>query len=394
MRMCVKAIMVFALSFTLGSWASAQTCVEDKWPLWNVFKAHFIQENGRVLDASIPQQHSSTEGQSYSMFFAVVANDQKTFDKLWKWSIDNLFQGDIENQLPAWIWGMDENNDWGVLDHNSASDADLWFVYALLEAGRLWKDKKYTQDAYKLLTQIELKEVVDLPDLGAMLLPGEQGFVHEDYWALNASYMPVVLLRRLQNESPLSPWGDVAKHTVTLLENSTPYGYVADWSAYMKNASNGGPGFSPTMPGKPPIGSYDAIRTYMWAGMMVDEDVLTKPALAALPGMLKYLKQGALTPPEKVDVITGGTEGTGGFGFSAALVPYLKANKEFELMSQQKRRAEVLLRQSVLPANVAQQQPPYYDFVLSLFGLGWADGYFAFNKQGEVSVYWEQELCQ
>lgn len=388
----VRLFMVLALMSSTV--VKAQTCTEKQWPLWEVFKVHFIQENGRVLDASTPKQHSSTEGQSYAMFFSLVAGDQATFDRLWQWTVDNLFQGDLDNRLPAWIWGVNEKDEWGVLDTNSASDADLWFVYVLLEAGRLWGQERYTHAAYKLLAQIELKEVVDLPELGAMLLPGEDGFRQVDHWMLNASYMPIFLLRRLEAESPLSPWGEIAKNTVTLVENTSPHGYVADWSSYTTNKEDGRSGFLPFMLGKDPVGSYDAIRTYLWIGMTEKSDPYAKPLLLSLSGMLSALKEGALAPPEKVDVITGLTEGLGGFGFSAALVPYLKANNEIDLMLQQKKRAEVLLRQSLLPANIAQQQPPYYDFVLSLFGLGWADGHYEFDKQGNLLVYWGQPQCQ
>ena len=77
-----------------GGRAIAATCVPVDWPVWSDFKTHFLKPDGRVVDASTPQLHSSSEGQSYAMFFALVANDPATFDKLWRWSVNNLAEGD------------------------------------------------------------------------------------------------------------------------------------------------------------------------------------------------------------------------------------------------------------------------------------------------------------
>ena len=48
----------------------------------------------------------------------------------------NLAGSDNGNNLPGWWWGKDEKGQWRLLDTNSASDADLWFAYALTEAAR------------------------------------------------------------------------------------------------------------------------------------------------------------------------------------------------------------------------------------------------------------------
>src|SRR5690606_38753057 len=126
----------------------------------------------------------------------------------WKWTIENLGGGSLEAGLPAWIWGKAEDGTWRVIDQNSASDADLWFVYALLEAGRLWNEPEYTGQAHSLLALIESHELAELPGLGLMLMPGKEGFIDTQgkTWQLNASYLPIPLLRRLADESPHGPW--------------------------------------------------------------------------------------------------------------------------------------------------------------------------------------------
>ncbi|NYT78325.1 cellulase [Alcaligenaceae bacterium] len=370
--------------------ASAQQHCTVHWPLWNDFRTHFVQDSGRVLDASTDKQHSSSEGQSYAMFFALVAGDRTTFDRLWEWSINNLGAGDLSQQLPSWIWGRADDNTWRVLDDNSASDADLWFVYALLEAGRLWQEPNYTRQAHALLALVESQELADLPGFGLMLLPGRRDFIkHEDNaWQLNPSYLPMPLLRRLQSESPSGPWGRIANNTAALMEVVSPLGLAPDWATYQ--VLDPSPLFI-TDPIKGPVGSYDAIRTYLWAGLTAPEDPLYSRMLKALNGMVALTRDQGGVPPESVDMTTGVSKGTGPFGFSAALMPYFKAKGQSVLLTQQQTRVDAMLRKSVLSDSSQQGQPPYYDYVLSLFGMGWINNYFRFKPDGTLSISWEKE---
>ncbi|MQT72678.1 cellulase, partial [Pseudomonas sp. FSL R10-0071] len=58
-------------------------------------------------------------------------------------------------------------------------------------------------------------------------------FVQPDHlWRLNASYLPIPLLRRLAKEAPNGPWKEVAENTVKMVKASSPEGYVADWVGY------------------------------------------------------------------------------------------------------------------------------------------------------------------
>ena len=68
-RVPLKTLLAAALSAWLlpGASQAASQCAVSEWPLWHSFTQHFIQPDGRVLDASTPQLHSSSEGQSYGM---------------------------------------------------------------------------------------------------------------------------------------------------------------------------------------------------------------------------------------------------------------------------------------------------------------------------------------
>jgi endoglucanase len=149
------------------------------WSGYRAFVERFVQADGRVIDYSTPAQQTTSEGQSYALFFALVANDRATFDRLLGWTRTNLAgnQFDAQNmRLPSWQWGRKADGSYGVLDPNSASDSDLWIAYDLLQAGRLWHEAGYTQLGEALATQIARQEMTTLPGVGPMLLPGPQGF--------------------------------------------------------------------------------------------------------------------------------------------------------------------------------------------------------------------------
>lgn len=359
------------------------------WPQWQAFRDHFIQKDGRVLDASTAWQHSSSEGQSYAMFFALVANDPETFERLWRWAVNNLARGNIHETLPAWLWGVNDQGQWGVIDDNSASDGDVWFVYDLLEAARLWNRPDYQRDAMALLAQIEQKEVAVLPDFGAMLLPGFRDFVRTDgIWQLNASYLVLPLFRRLALAAPDGPWEEVARNTVKVYQGAGQHGYAADWVGWQ--VLPGQPGRFIDDPVKGELGSYDAIRTYMWAGVTPEDDPLHDALLQSLHGMARQVRLTGL-PPEKIQVSAGTVSQVGPFGFSAALVPYFQALGDVDSMRIQQERASKGWQDSLSSEALAQAQPPYYDHVLNLFSSGWQDGHYSFLKSGELRVAWEKQ---
>lgn len=338
------------------------------WPAWQTFKQGYVSDEGRVIDPSDARKITTSEGQSYALFFALIANDQPTFDKLLSWTGNNLAQGDVATHIPAWLWGHNAADDsWKILDTNSASDADMWIAYSLLEAGRLWHNARYQQQGEKLLALIASQEVVNVPGLGSVLLPGRIGFNQKTSWRLNPSYLPPQILARVATLG--APWNHMAKTNTRLLEETSPEGFAPDWVVWQK-----GKGWN--MTAKPPlIGSYDAIRVYLWVGMMSNADPLKARWLRHFAPMVAATEQ-QKSPPEKVNVVTGALQGNGPVGFSAALLPMLE---ESQALSAQRQRVE---------QNFPGQNG-YYNYVLTLFGQGWDQRRFRFNAAGEVVPDWD-----
>src|SRR6201989_2362367 len=118
----MKLLLVMAL---LGSLPSPATL--PSWPLWTRYQDHFIQRDGRVVDYD-SDNLTTSEGQSYAMFFSLVANDQASCDRIYKWTVQNLSGGDLQANLPSWSWGRKPDGTLGPKDPTSASDADLWIA--------------------------------------------------------------------------------------------------------------------------------------------------------------------------------------------------------------------------------------------------------------------------
>ncbi|MFP4833598.1 cellulose synthase complex periplasmic endoglucanase BcsZ [Paraburkholderia sp. BR10879] len=381
-----------------GSAAKSASPAACAWPAWNAFRSTLLSADGRVIDASTPRQVTVSEGQSYALFFALVANDRASFDKVLTWTENNLAQGDLATHLPAWIWGRRDIGEdgkpvaasaasgtsgaahagepqWGVIDSNPASDADLWISYTLLEAGRLWNERRYTALGTVMARNIVREETAVLPGLGRTVLPGPVGFtIGKDGWRLNPSYVPLQVMRRFMLALPeAGEWKALLASSARLVNETAPKGYSPDWVEYHAKG-----GFAPDAQTHAES-AYNAIRVYLWAGMLASDDPLRASTLATFRPLAEFVGAHGF-PPERVDTTTGTAgpnEGNG--GFSAAVAPYLSALGRSDLANAQVDRSRTL----------AQKSPPgYYSSVLMLFGLGYLDGLYHFDAQGRVAPAW------
>lgn len=355
----------------LADTATAAGARCDAWPAWLRFKSLYASPDGRVIDASTQRQITTSEGQSYALFFALVGNDRAAFDRILRWTQNNLAGGSLEKNLPAWRWGRDDTGAWRVLDPNAASDADLWIAYTLGEAGRLWRETAYSELGAAVAGNILRQEVVTIPGLGPALLPGPQGFVGERGWRLNPSYLPLSIIRGVARQTGDAVWDQVASSSEKVILGSAPKGFAADWVEFT------GGGFVPDRKSRG-IGSYDAIRVYLWAGMLPASDPARDELTTALTPMLSSVAKRP-APVESVNTQTLETRGAGSPGFSAAVLPMLaNARLSTALQAHRKRAAEEAL----------QNDQGYYSDVLTLFGLGWLEQRYRFNRAGLLSVRW------
>lgn len=349
--------------------AATASALAEGWPAWDVFRNRFIQADGRVIDFAAGGQ-STSEGQAYTLFFALVASDRATFDRVLAWTRTNLAGGDLTARLMAWKWGQRPDGTWGVIDANAASDADLWLSYLLFQAGHLWQDDALRATALLIQERIVKELIVQVPGVGPVLLPGPQGFALEGgAWKLNPSYLPLPVLHGMALEAPNGPWRALRKNALVMLESVTPHRLAPDWVVVRADT-----GFR-LDPKVGQTGAYDAIRIYLWAGLMPSQDPDRSRVLARLKGMQK-LVEAQLVPPEKVDAATGRGEGTGPAGFSAALLPFFDAIGANAAVDQQRARITAM---GGIPGV-------YYEQALALFALGWMDKRYRFEGNGRLVV--------
>lgn len=350
---------------------SISFCIQadTTWTDWEQFKRVYISPQGRVIDGSTPQMMTTSEGQSYALLCALIANDRETFDNVLNWTETNLSNGDLTAQLPSWLWGIKKDStQTGVLDPNSAADSDLWIAYTLSEAGRIWDDYRYKSLGYFLATRILNEESAKIPNVGTVILPGKIGFkLSETSWRLNPSYLPLQIFRRFSVLYPASSWNEIAQNSANFLKQSAPNGFSPEWA--ILNANNQ---ITPDEKDSK-IGGYNAIRVYLWLGMLSDEDSEKAALMAHFSPMLKAIQTDGFVS-EQFDTKTNTQIGNKKLGFNAAVLPFLISAKESKRLNE--------LVEQINVREFSDKPNQYYDSVLILMGKGWLEHRYRFDKTG------------
>ena len=219
-----KFTRVFLLLFFIFSFSELSAL---NYSYWHSFKERFVESNGRVIDR-MNGDISHSEGISYGMFFAVTYGDKETFDKIFNWGEINL----PKNQygLYSWKWGKNQDNNWGILDSNNATDGDMWIAYSLLLAYEKWNDINYLNKAKELIYYIKENTIVTL-EKKSFLLPGAYGFFKNDHMKINPSYYILFIFDKfsIYDHDPI--WKNVVTDSIDMFKQSAlgQLGIHPDW---------------------------------------------------------------------------------------------------------------------------------------------------------------------
>jgi len=180
-----------------------------------------VQKDGRTLDRD-RNYLTTSEGQSYSLLRAVWMDDRETFDRVLKWTRNNL-QKREGDRLFAWLWGEGADGRWGVLGEeggrNSASDADQDIALALIFASARWNDDYYHELALDILADIWRKEVVVVG--GRPYLVAGNWAHDEERPTINPSYFSPAAYTVFASVDRAHDWETLKTTSYEVLERST-----------------------------------------------------------------------------------------------------------------------------------------------------------------------------
>ncbi len=167
---------------------------------WESYKARFLEHDGRIVDTENGRV-SHSEGQAWAMLLAVRNDDRAAFDLILNWTRRNLgIRGD---RLLAWRYNPSISSP--VLDLNCATDGDLCYAWALLDAARRWQAPTYRELAQGVATDI-LRFAARQLDGRIILLPGAWGFDQGTHIVVNPSYYVFPALEALAEAFPRPEW--------------------------------------------------------------------------------------------------------------------------------------------------------------------------------------------
>lgn len=341
------------------------------------FLTHQVAASGRVIDATESYSVSTSEGQAYGMWFALLSQDRPTFDNILLWTDQNLAKGALGDRLSAWQWGRDSDGQWHILDDNPASDADIWMAYTLFTAAELWQAPRYQALAQRIARRVlEQSSVVVAQQ--RLLLPGPEGFAHTNYWLVNPSYYSLTLFRGLASYTGDERWQEIYQSSVrTLLQLAAEgHGVIPDWLALDQQANV--LSVSDTAAEHQTEvnnGDYDAIRTYLWLSWEAPQQPQLLQQFATL--YRQVLQQGY--PAETLARLDGQASGRASIGFSAVILPYLQllAGDDQSIVQEQQER--------IVSQDPQRYQSQYYDRMLLLFGLA-SQQCIVFTADGRLNL--------
>src|SRR5437868_7006432 len=112
----IAGVLVVLFVVYANNKISKQTRIFSSYSLlsssWDSYKAQFIQADGRSVDPS-QQNITTSEAQGYAMLRAVWVDDKPTFDRVYKFTINNMKRP--QDNLFGWRYGKLLNGQYGFI---------------------------------------------------------------------------------------------------------------------------------------------------------------------------------------------------------------------------------------------------------------------------------------
>lgn len=249
---------------------------------WPAYQRAFIAADGRVRDP-LQNAASHSEGQGYGLLLAEMNADRPAFDRILKWTTDNLQVR--RDALLAWSWGRRPNGDWNVIDYNNASDGDILVAFALLMAAQRWDHPPYRAVAQRIAQDIRRQLALDVHGY-QLIAPAYFGFNSDAAHSFNTGYLVLPAFEAFARTEEPSFWQRVLADSVRLLEKSifSRHKLPADWVA-LEN------GRIAVDRARSPFFGYEAIRVPLYLAWHGD-----RRRLAAFSDYLQFVEDAGYLP--------------------------------------------------------------------------------------------------
>ena len=249
-------VLAACLGASFAFSATAQDADPSAATIWRSYKAHFLSDDGRIVDEAGGSNVSHSEGQGYGMLLAAFNGDAAAFDKIWAWTQGGLYvRGD---DLAAWRWAPDDSPH--VKDANNATDGDILIAWALAEGGERFGRPDYVERARRIAHIVAWSLTYPAP-FGTAISPGKFGFGPKDAAdgpVVNPSYWVYPAFTAFERIAPEVDWVKIAAGGRGLLK-AAAFGekhLPADWIS-LKGAPHPAEGHDATF-------GYDAVRVPLY----------------------------------------------------------------------------------------------------------------------------------
>jgi endoglucanase len=277
---------LIALFCLLPAPAATPAAAQD----WPAFKRTFVSDDGRVMDL-FHDATSHSEGQGYGLLLALFHEDRPAFDRLWKWTSENLQIR--RDALFAWSWGKRPNGEWAIIDYNNASDGDILIALALLEAATRWNHPPFRESALRIVRDLRTQLTVTHAGL-QLIAPAYFGFKADTGFIFNPGYLVMPAFSRFARVDESEFWERIAKDSARLLDlgRFSVFRLAADWVLFQDGQAS-------VFTEKSAYFGYEAIRVplYLLWGGHTDR-------LKTYAAYLEFVERSGYLP-SRVDLISG-----------------------------------------------------------------------------------------
>jgi endoglucanase len=257
---------------------------------WKTYQQTFISADGRVVDF-LQNSISHSEGQGYGLILALMNDDRAAFDRIFRWTTDNLQVR--RDSLFAWSWGRRPNGGWNIIDYNNASDGDILIAYALLKAADRWGHSPFREAAQRIVRDIRTYLAVTAHEF-QLIAPAYFGFNEPAGNTFNIGYLVLPAFAEFAKADEDAFWQRTLRDSRRLLEKAafSRLKLPADWVAVEKGQVR-------IAAARSPFFGYEAIRAPLYLAWHGNSD-----QLSAFADYLQFVEHAGYLP-NRVNLVDG-----------------------------------------------------------------------------------------